>query len=333
MFSKPFEGEYPITSHFGYRINPITGTRNFHRGTDFGMPENTPLYAVESGTILRTSTDRYGGLWIDLLGQSGRMYRYLHLNRFEVSPNQQVTVGQRIGLSGNTGFSTGAHLHFEEAISRDGERVDPIKNLFTKIINPSQIQAEMSAIKELEELKKAILQWFEENKNRGFPNDDGNTFGYLRGLINGQGDYSRVVDILLDDYASRFFALQSVNKDLDSCQKKLRTIQSNLNQCQADLGGTTRQNEKFKQEIQDLVKQIENLKNQLKNSGGNNTGGGSQEITELRNKLNTVKNKNVEILKILDELRLQSTSIQASDQFKEALVRALNISREIQNSF
>lgn len=131
-YQKPFNGEFKLTSGFKPSNRPT------HRGVDWAMPIGTDLFAVVDGRILRNAVDRFGGKWTDLAGNDGRMYRYLHLSRFIAKQGSSVKVGDVIAKSGNTGNSTGPHLHFEEAISIDGDRIDPIQNLFKRVENQSK---------------------------------------------------------------------------------------------------------------------------------------------------------------------------------------------------
>ena len=105
---------YSITSDFGERAHPITGRRSWHEGVDIKVNEGTDIVAVESGkvTSARNSTS-YGNV-IEIDHGNGRTTKYAHLKSMQVAVGDMVAKGQKIGLSGNTGQSKGAHLHFEE---------------------------------------------------------------------------------------------------------------------------------------------------------------------------------------------------------------------------
>lgn len=106
----PFEGIYPITQDFGEKI-----TSNFHTGIDFGCPEGTELFAVCDGIIQQFGYEPKGyGHYVIIrpTGESSGIL-YGHLSSICVEQNQEVATGDLIGLSGNTGNSTGPHLHFE----------------------------------------------------------------------------------------------------------------------------------------------------------------------------------------------------------------------------
>jgi len=115
MKTSIFDGSYPVTSNYGWRTHPITKQRKFHNGMDFGVPSNTPLKSRGNGTALIVSNnDGYGGKWLVILFDDGSGARYFHLNAHKVRQGQRVHAGQVVALSGNTGRSTGAHLHYEE---------------------------------------------------------------------------------------------------------------------------------------------------------------------------------------------------------------------------
>lgn len=119
----PYNGNFKITSHFGRR-----GGTN-HNGIDLGMPIGTPIFASKAGKVLKAGVDskgiNYGGGKIIMLEHpDGTATNYFHLNDWSVKTGDNVRQGQQIGLSGNTGGSTGPHLHFE--IKEGGKYKDPI---------------------------------------------------------------------------------------------------------------------------------------------------------------------------------------------------------------
>lgn len=115
-------GGYPwtITSPFGPRTLS-NGDSSFHNGVDFGIKTGTPIGAPVSGKVIYAVTDNRNtypkgptsaGSGINIQGNDGIMYQFWHLSSVGVKQNQTVSPGDVIGLSGNTGYSTGAHLHF-----------------------------------------------------------------------------------------------------------------------------------------------------------------------------------------------------------------------------
>ena len=95
---------------------PRSGGRS-HKGTDIMAPRGTPIYAFESGEIVRMSTNRLGGITLHLRGDSGKRYYYAHLDDYveNLSTGQRVEAGEQVGYNGDTGNAKGTppHLHIE----------------------------------------------------------------------------------------------------------------------------------------------------------------------------------------------------------------------------
>lgn len=106
-----------VTSGFGRRLSPFTGEPAMHRGVDISVPEKTPFVAPANGTVTLAGWD--GGLGNAIKINHGYGYEtvYGHLNKILVHPGQRVKRGQIIGLVGNTGFSTGPHLHYQVQVN------------------------------------------------------------------------------------------------------------------------------------------------------------------------------------------------------------------------
>ncbi len=102
-----------ISCYYGYRVHPISGENQFHRGLDIAIPEGTELYASMDGTVLYARYDDSYGNYIVLQDDRGYSVRYAHMSSLSVSEGQIVTHGDLVGYSGNTGGSTGPHLHLE----------------------------------------------------------------------------------------------------------------------------------------------------------------------------------------------------------------------------
>lgn len=115
---------------FGWRKDPFTGKRAFHRGLDIVAPERTPVRAPADGVV--TTAGRLGpyGKRIDISHGYGYVTRYGHLSEVTVKPGTRVRRGDVIGRVGSTGRSTGPHLHYE--VFRDGRRVNPWRYLGEK---------------------------------------------------------------------------------------------------------------------------------------------------------------------------------------------------------
>lgn len=122
---------WPVTttsqsSGYGWRIHPIYGTRKFHKGTDIGVPTGTPVHAAADGTVIvSTNQPKGAGLYISIDHGNGVVTKYFHNSKLLVKAGDKVKAGQVISYSGNTGASTGPHLHFEFWVN--GATVDPRK--------------------------------------------------------------------------------------------------------------------------------------------------------------------------------------------------------------
>ena len=118
----PLAAGYTLTSGYGWRWGRL------HAGVDYAIPVGTPVYAATSGLIDYIGYDGDGyGNFMDIKSPEGVITRYAHLDQVKASQGQQVTVGQQIADSGNTGSSTGPHLHFEIRIN--GQALDPLAYL------------------------------------------------------------------------------------------------------------------------------------------------------------------------------------------------------------
>jgi murein DD-endopeptidase MepM/ murein hydrolase activator NlpD len=112
-----------ITSKFGYRIHPVTKTKKLHTGLDIGVPTGSSIVAANSGTVIKAAWNNSYGYMVMVDHGGGIVTLYAHNSRLLVSAGQKVERGQQIALSGNTGVSTGPHLHFEVRVN--GEYKDP----------------------------------------------------------------------------------------------------------------------------------------------------------------------------------------------------------------
>jgi len=121
----PLAGPMKITSPYGERIHPIIGEEAFHRGVDLVARYGSPVLAAGSGVVLYTGRQTTYGNMIVVLHGSGVATVYGHLWKFAVHPYERVEQGQLLGYSGNTGFSTGPHLHFE--VRQDGQATNPLE--------------------------------------------------------------------------------------------------------------------------------------------------------------------------------------------------------------
>lgn len=120
--SSPVEVGYRSSS-YGWRIDPLSGHRAFHEGLDFPASVGTPVFAAADGIVtLSMQTPDYGN-WIKVDHGLGLETRYAHNSKLLVRVGERVVKGQKIALVGNTGRSTGPHLHYE--IRLNGSPLDP----------------------------------------------------------------------------------------------------------------------------------------------------------------------------------------------------------------
>ena len=127
MWRYPMPNNKKVSSPFNpHRWHPIRGIYRPHYGTDFTAPIGTKVYAPANGTVLKTSYQRGGaGYYIIIKHAGGYSTVYMHLSKALVRTGQKVSQGQVIALSGNTGGSTGPHLHYEIRIN--GRAVDAMR--------------------------------------------------------------------------------------------------------------------------------------------------------------------------------------------------------------
>ena len=125
-YIKPISGGR-LSSGFGKRNTGIKGASTYHKGVDWATPTGTAVVASSSGVVTRAGWGSGYGYCVYLRHSDGRETRYGHLSKVLVSVGQSVSQGQKIALSGNTGVSSGPHLHFEILIN--GAQVNPLNYL------------------------------------------------------------------------------------------------------------------------------------------------------------------------------------------------------------
>src|SRR5690606_9086208 len=121
-----------IASGFGYRIDPIYKTPKMHTGLDFAAASGTPVYATADGIVKESGYDN-GGYGNHVIIHHGYGYEtlYGHMIKVKVSEGEKVTRGKTIGWVGNTGKSTGSHLHYE--VIKNGEKINPVHFFFNDL--------------------------------------------------------------------------------------------------------------------------------------------------------------------------------------------------------
>lgn len=121
-----------LSSGFGYRIHPIYKTHLPHEGIDFSSPIGTEIYATGNGVISKLEFNGRGyGNHIIIDHGFGYSTLYAHMSRFAVRQGQKVNRGEIIGYVGNSGASTGPHLHYE--VIKNGKKIDPIHFFFNDL--------------------------------------------------------------------------------------------------------------------------------------------------------------------------------------------------------
>lgn len=125
-FIKPISGGR-LSSGFGRRSAPKKGASTYHKGIDWAVPTGTAVFASCGGTVAKAGWGSGYGYVVYINHEDGSQTRYGHLSKVLVKAGQTVKQGERIALSGNTGVSTGPHVHFEILIN--GSQVDPMNYL------------------------------------------------------------------------------------------------------------------------------------------------------------------------------------------------------------
>lgn len=114
-----------VTCKYGYRIHPVTGKYSLHTGVDLRASTGTKIYASLSGTVVLSKYDSTWGNYVIINHGGGYTSLYAHMTKRNVSEGDKASQGQVIGYVGSTGWSTGAHLHFE--LRKNGASYDPLK--------------------------------------------------------------------------------------------------------------------------------------------------------------------------------------------------------------
>lgn len=125
VFSNPFDFPWLgyVSSGYGWRVHPISGVKNLHRGVDIAAAEGTAIQAVHDGRVVSAGDAGSYGLCVVIEDDNGYQSRYAHCSSLNVSAGQLVRRGDVIGAVGSTGDSTGPHLHLE--VMLDGEYLNP----------------------------------------------------------------------------------------------------------------------------------------------------------------------------------------------------------------
>lgn len=123
-FAVPVKGGFRFTSPYGYRKDPKGRGTRMHAGTDFAAPRGTPIHSTGDGVVLKAGWQGGYGKTVTIRHSYGITTLYAHLSEIRVKEGQTISRGDRIGDMGNTGRSTGNHLHYEVRV--DGKPVNPM---------------------------------------------------------------------------------------------------------------------------------------------------------------------------------------------------------------
>jgi murein DD-endopeptidase MepM/ murein hydrolase activator NlpD len=116
-----------ISSGYGYRTDPITGNRAFHRGLDISAPPGNQVFAAADGVVTRAGRFGAQGKVVYIAHGFGFSTRYAHLSKIDVVPGDRVVRGDRIGEVGRSGRATGYHVHYE--VYEEGQSKNPLEHL------------------------------------------------------------------------------------------------------------------------------------------------------------------------------------------------------------
>lgn len=123
LFKCPITAKWRLTSPYGYRADPFTGVRKFHTGMDLAAPTGTPVKATLDGKVVAVSFNQVYGNYVIVSHINGYQSLYAHLHAATVKVGQRINQGEKLGLVGSTGYSTGPHLHF--TVYKNGKLVNP----------------------------------------------------------------------------------------------------------------------------------------------------------------------------------------------------------------
>jgi murein DD-endopeptidase MepM/ murein hydrolase activator NlpD len=118
-----------ISSSYGYRSDPFTGKKVFHKGVDLPSSKGSPIYALAAGVVTFAGSKSGFGNMVEIDHGNGYSTRYAHISKIMVSGGDRIDQDQVIAKIGSTGRSTGPHLHLE--MFKDGRRFNPRKRLYT----------------------------------------------------------------------------------------------------------------------------------------------------------------------------------------------------------
>ncbi|HZK19696.1 MAG TPA: M23 family metallopeptidase, partial [Treponemataceae bacterium] len=125
LFIKPLRSMYFCSSPYGWRNSPFTGKRSFHAGIDMACNKGTPVYPALAGTVTTAGWSTVYGNYVIVTHHSGYKTLYGHMSNIKAWRGRWVSTDTCLGYVGNTGMSTGPHLHF--SIFKNGVSINPVK--------------------------------------------------------------------------------------------------------------------------------------------------------------------------------------------------------------
>ena len=123
LFKCPITAKWRLSSAYGNRADPFTGVKKFHTGMDMAAPTGTPVKATLDGKVVAVSFNQVYGNYVIVSHINGYQSLYAHLHAATVKVGQRINQGEKLGLVGSTGYSTGPHLHF--TVYKNGKLVNP----------------------------------------------------------------------------------------------------------------------------------------------------------------------------------------------------------------
>lgn len=183
--------EYRVTSPYGIRNDPFTQARVVHSGIDLVKPKNSPIYAFVEGTVVHAKEGIKGsglggyGNVVVIKDKNNHLHLYAHLESYYVNVSQYVKRGEKVGVIGTSGRSTGIHLHYEVRPNGNkpnygfGKHVDPVEYLDNYYKNETPITRT--------ELKLIMSKYFKDiPENMKWVSDPADRL-YEKGLLKGDG--------------------------------------------------------------------------------------------------------------------------------------------------
>lgn len=252
--NKPFKGEFRITQGFGE--NPASYSQfglKGHNGIDYGCPMGTDIIAAHSGKVIEATNDPSGyGNYIKIENdQEGSLYA--HLKSFKVAVGDSVSEGQVIGISNNTGNSTGPHLHFGY-FKKPRDR----KNGYAGYIDPMPFFTTEPMVtitqKELDEIRTA------RDKHYNDLQKEKTTVNNLNAQLSTVQAESSAKDSQISSLLSEVQLKDTQIESLSNQANNATEIQKQLDKCSADRTGWFAERESLNRTIGQLKRQIEEKK-------------------------------------------------------------------------